>query len=229
MTLRPLTRAEVRSIDERAAEELGLPTLVLMENAGRGAADILLSALAPGDRVMIACGTGNNGGDGAVVARHLDSTGHPQRVVWFGATDRLSGDAATQHAILARSGIPQESWDFSRSDAELRALFEAADWIVDGLFGTGLDRPVTGAPRRVIEAINASGKPVLALDLPSGLDCDTGAPRGAAVRARLTATFVAPKRGFAQPGASDFTGAVRIVDIGVPRCLLAAFDPTRPD
>ena len=225
MTLRPLTRAEVRSIDQRAAEELGLPTLVLMENAGRGATEILLSALAPGDRVLIACGTGNNGGDGAVVARHLDTTGHLPRVVWFGATDRLRGDAATQHTILARAGISQETWDFRRAEAELRALFDTADWIVDGVLGTGLDRPVTGALKTVIEAMNASGKPVLALDLPSGLDCDMGAPQGATVRARLTATFVAAKRGFAQPGARGFTGAVHIVDIGVPRCLLTPFEP----
>src|SRR5579871_781604 len=101
MTLRPLSRAEVRSIDARAAEELGLPTLVLMENAGRGAAERLRARLREGDRVALACGPGNNGGDGGVVARHLDAWGHPVRVVWFADPAGLRGDAATQHSILA--------------------------------------------------------------------------------------------------------------------------------
>ena len=101
--------------------------------------------------------------------------------------------------------------------------WSGADWVVDGLLGTGLTRPVEGTLRAAIEALNRSGKPVLALDLPSGLDADTGRPLGAAVRARATATFVAPKLGFAAPGAGDFTGEVAVVDIGVPRCLLEPF------
>ncbi len=223
MTIRPLSREEVRSIDKRAAEELGLPTLVLMENAGRGAALALRERAEASARVVIACGPGNNGGDGGVVARHLDAWGYPVRVVWFAHKDKLSGDAATQHAIVERSGIDQQTWEGAVEPERLDSLFSQADWIVDGLLGTGLTRPVEGPLRTVIEAINRAGKPVLALDLPSGLDADTGQPQGLAVRAAATVSFVASKRGFVQPGAEAYTGPVVVAEIGVPRRLLAPF------
>ena len=218
---RPLTREEVRGIDARAAEELGLSTLVLMENAGRGAAEVLRAASGEGERrVVVLCGTGNNGGDGAVVARHLDAWGWAVRVAWTTPADRLRGDAATQRGILDRAGFDQV---ILGADAELPPLLSRADWIVDGLLGTGPTREVEGPIRGVIEAVNASGIPTLALDLPSGLDCDTGQPLGIAVRATLTATFVARKVGFGAPGAGEYTGDVRVVEIGVPRLILEPF------
>jgi NAD(P)H-hydrate epimerase len=227
MTLRPLARVEVRDLDARAADDLGLPTLILMENAGRGAAALLRDrpGVPPSARSLILCGPGNNGGDGGVVARHLDAWGYPVRVVWFARPDRLRGDAATQWNILARSGLDQTAWEDESSVTtdQLDALLAGADWIIDALLGTGLSRPVEGILRTVIEAINRAGKPVLALDLPSGLDADRGVPLGEAVRARATATFVAPKLGFSAPGASDYTGEVVVVDIGLPRCLLEPF------
>ena len=256
--IRPLSRQEVRRLDVQAAEELGLPGLVLMENAGRGAAGWLAEMLGeiPPDaggrpffappsstdpdiprgpapaRVLVLCGPGNNGGDGGVVARHLDAWGFPVRVVWFARHDQLRGDAAIQWAILEKSGVSQSAcFDDHPGDsldpAMLRALLADADWLVDGLLGTGLSRPVEGPLKAVIEAINASGKPVFALDLPSGLDADTGQPLGAAVRAEATATFVAPKLGFAATGAGDYTGKVAVIDIGVPRRLLEPFLPHR--
>jgi NAD(P)H-hydrate epimerase len=109
------------------------------------------------------------------------------------------------------------------SPAQLDALTGEADWLVDGLFGTGLARPPEGAFRRAIEAMNRSGKPILALDLPSGLDADRGEPLGTAVTAGLTATFVAPKLGFAAPGAAAYTGEVVVIDIGLPRVLLGPY------
>lgn len=224
-TVRPLAREEVRSLDARAAEELGLPTLVLMENAGRGAAAWLrdegLRGTIESSRVLIVCGPGNNGGDGGVVARHLDAWGASVRVVWLAARDRLRGDAALQRDVLARSGVEQT---FHAADASgLDALLAQADWVVDALLGTGLTRPVEGAFLAAITALNRSGKPILALDLPSGLDADRGVPLGAAVQARATATFVAPKLGFSAPGASAYTGTVVVVDIGLPRCVLEPF------
>ena len=212
-----LSREEVRSIDARAAEELGLPTLILMENAGRGRRRGWPScASGParsrvGDRL---CGPGNNGGDGGVVARHLDAWGFPVRVVWFARRDQLRGDAAGPVDDPRAAGDrPDGLADGPRRPppAELDALLAAADWLVDGLLGTGLTRPVEGLLAAVVEAINRSGKPILALDLPSGLDADTGRPLGVAVRA-MTATFVAPKLGFAAPGAADYTGEVGAVD-----------------
>jgi len=226
MRLRPLSREEVRGIDRRAADECGMPTLILMENAGRGAAAWLRDRLATSaDRVVIACGPGNNGGDGGVVARHLDAWGIPVRVVWFAEPGRLRGDAAAQWTIVEKSGIQQSAWDDSVADASPRldALFAGADWVVDALLGTGLTRPVEGTLRNVIEAINRSGKPVLALDLPSGLDADSGQPLGNAVRATATATFVAPKLGFGSPEARNYTGEVVIIEIGAPRRILEPY------
>ena len=220
LSLRPLSRDEVRGVDARAVDEFGMSTLVLMENAGRGAAKLLRGRLGPQSRVMILCGPGNNGGDGAVVARHLDVWGVSVRVVWFADPAHLRGDAAVQFRILERAGIEQSSWQADRDVAGLDALIAGADWMVDALLGTGLTRPVEGTLRAAIEAINRSGKPVLALDLPSGLDTDLGTPLGIAVRATLTATFVAPKLGFTAPGASAYLGAVSVIEIGVPQRLL---------
>jgi NAD(P)H-hydrate epimerase len=164
-----------------------------------------------------------------VVARHLDLWGFPVKVVWFADPEQLRGDAAVQWTILQRAGLDQSAWqgagdlDAVVEPERLDALIQGADWVVDALLGTGLSRPLEGLPLGVIEAVNRSGKPVMALDLPSGLDADRGVPMGAAVRARITATFVAAKLGFVAPGASGFTGEVVVVDIGAPRVLLEPF------
>jgi NAD(P)H-hydrate epimerase len=250
--LRPLSRREVRELDVQAAEQLGLPSLILMENAGRGAAAWLaeLSARVTPEsasrpfsakaldrnghlgepalpRVLILSGSGNNGGDGGVVARHLDAWGFAVRIVWFAYREHLRGDAKTQWMILERSRIDQTAWLDSRSEdpgqAELDSLLADADWLVDGLLGTGLSRPVEGVLKTVIEAMNRSGKPILALDLPSGMDADTGMPLGVVVTARATATFVAAKLGFGAAGAAAHTGEVAVIDIGLPRALLEPF------
>jgi NAD(P)H-hydrate epimerase len=221
MPVRPLSREEIRSIDARAVEEIGMPTLILMENAGRGAAEVLRARMDKGGtpRVLILCGPGNNGGDGAVVARHLENWGFSVSVVWFAEVGKLRGDAAVQWSILDKSGADQTVWSGDASG--LDALIAPFDWLIDGLLGTGLTRPVEGLLRDVVEAINRSGKPVLALDLPSGLDADSGRPLGVAVKAAVTATFVAPKLGFSV--AREYTGEVVVVDIGAPRRLLEGF------
>ena len=222
MKVRPLSREEVRGIDARAAEGLKLPTLVLMENAGRGAAAALRDRRDSG-RVVVACGPGNNGGDGGVVARHLDAWGFDVRVAWFVDPAGLKGDAAVQRDILERSGIASEVIGDEAGDGPIDALWSGAGWVVDGLLGTGLTRPVEGRLARAIASMNRSGRPILALDLPSGLDADTGEPLGIAARATLTATFVGPKLGFGREGAGEFTGEVVVVDIGVPRVILGPF------
>lgn len=233
-----LTRAQVRDLDRRAIEDFGMPGVCLMENAGRGGAE-LLARLNP-DRLptVVLCGPGNNGGDGFVLARHLDNRGWPVSV-WllrpetgrsFGfaqaaaAADRkLSADCAVNAEVWAHASPlhtnegPANAWKES-----LVTDIQGAGWVVDALFGTGLTRPLAAPFDELIPFLNASGKPVLALDLPTGLDCDTGTPHGHTVRATHTATFVAPKRGFAAPGAKAWLGEVHVIDIGAPRALLEA-------
>jgi NAD(P)H-hydrate epimerase len=213
-----LTRAQVRDIDRRAIEAFGVPGVVLMENAGRGAAELLLSLGARGP-VAICCGKGNNGGDGFVIARHLDNREIAVRVLLFARPDQLTGDAAINCRIIEQTGIPLMA---EPDTATLTTTLAQAAWIVDALFGTGLTGAVRPPLDGVIGAINSSGKPVLAVDIPSGLDCDTGLPLGATVRAAHTVTFVAPKIGFAQPAAREWLGQVHVVDIGAPRAALPA-------
>src|SRR5262249_22140346 len=153
--------------DRRAIEELGVPGVVLMENAGRSAAELLVHLGCRGP-VAICCGKGNNGGDGFVIARHLDNHGIPVRVLLFARPEAWTGDAAVNYQIVARSGLPTkvyagESWD----DKSLQADLQNAEWIVDALFGTGLTGPVRRPLDRVVAAINASQARILAVDIPS--------------------------------------------------------------
>src|SRR5262245_40133507 len=219
------TAEEMRQADRRATERYGVPSLLLMENAGRGAADLLERALGPvrGRRVAIVCGKGNNGGDGFVVARHL--LGRRARVsAWLlGRAGDVRGDARTNLDALQRAGetvieVPDGSGELF---GHLRAELDAADVVVDALLGTGVHGPATGSIAAAIEAINAAGRPVCALDLPSGLPSDGEPPAGPVVRARVTVTFGLPKLGLALTGASAYAGRVEIAELGVPRAWLA--------
>jgi NAD(P)H-hydrate epimerase len=214
-----LTREQARELDRRAEQEYGVPGLVLMENAGRGMAELLLSLGARGP-VVVCCGPGNNGGDGFVIARHLDNAAAKMQVLFFGAPERLPADAAVNYGILTRSGVPLKVYPEGPDEGALRAELDGADWVVDALFGSGLKGPLRPPFDRVVAAINAGRARVLAVDIPSGLDCDTGRPMGPTVRAHHTATVVAPKKGFAEPAAREWLGEVHVVGMGVPRHLL---------
>ncbi len=212
-----LSRVEARALDRRAMSELGVPGVVLMENAGRGIAELLRSLGVQG-QVTICCGRGNNGGDGLVVARHLDIAEVPVRVLLFARPEEVTGDAAINLSILMRGGFPVEAIDLAAlDDAWLRRELRAAEWIVDALFGSGLQGPLRPPFDQVVNAINDSPGRVLAVDIPSGLDCDTGQPMGPTVRAHHTATIVAPKKGFAQPSAQPWLGVVHVIGMGLPR------------
>ncbi|HEV3203528.1 MAG TPA: NAD(P)H-hydrate epimerase [Gemmataceae bacterium] len=211
-----LSREEAREVDRRAMEEWGIPGLILMENAGRGAAE-LLRRLGIHGTVIFCCGKGNNGGDGFVMARHLDNWQIPVRVLLFTRPEELTGDAATSYQTIARSRLPIEVLaEPSLNEKELQNQLASGDWVVDALFGTGLKGPVRHPFGQVITAINASLGRILAVDIPSGLDCDTGQPLGPTVRAHSTATFVALKKGFANPAARQWLGKVYVLDIGAP-------------
>jgi len=220
-----LTREQVRELDRRAIEEYGVPGIVLMENAGRGMAELLRS-LGINGWVVICCGKGNNGGDGFVMARHLDNIGIRVRVLLFGDPAQLSGDAAINHRIITASAIPQETFAGSvgsvLDEERLRRQLADADWIVDALFGSGLRGAIQPPFDRIIAAINAASARIFAVDIPSGLDCDTGQPLGIAIRAHHTGTVAALKKGFLEPSAAAWLGQVHLIDMGAPRALFAA-------
>ena len=214
------TRAEMRAIDAAASAEIGLPSLVLMESAGVQALDAIAHTYpARLDDVLIVAGEGQNGGDGWVVARHLCARGRAPRCVLVGDPSRVRGDAQINLAALHKLGVAVRAVD-GAGLAELEAQLERASLIVDALFGTGLSRPLEGIHARAVDAINATraarGVPVCALDLPSGIDADTGRELGRAVQASLTVTFAGHKLGLHQfPGVAR-AGALICVDIGVP-------------
>ena len=214
-----LSRRWIREVDRRAIEEYGIPGPVLMENAGRGAAD-LLCRLGIEGAVLIVCGRGNNAGDGFVIARHLELRGFRAEVLLCSAPDQLQGDALLNFSIIRKSEIPIHFLTDPSLHQNLPEKLRTADWIVDAMLGTGTVGPVRPPFDEVIECVNQSGKRVLAVDLPSGLDCDAGPTPGAIVRADVTATFVAQKPGFLVEGARNFTGEVQILDIGTPRKLI---------
>ncbi len=212
-----VTSNQAREIDRRAIEELGIPGVVLMENAGRGAAEIILERCPhPGLGVAILCGGGNNGGDGFVIARHLVNAGHAASIILCTDARRLTGDAAVNHEIVKNMGLPMTQLDV-RSVAE--QLHEHGT-VVDALLGTGCTGPVRPPLDAAIAAINDHGAFRVAIDVPSGLDCDSGTALGPVVHADLTITFMAPKAGFATATGRAVTGDIVVAGIGAPSWLL---------
>src|SRR5262245_34382044 len=225
MTSPVISCAEVRALEQRAIKELGLPSIVLMENAGRNLAELLLSLgsrdSGPG-KVVVCCGRGNNGGDGMVLARHLDNRQVNVRVLLFGRPEELTPDPALNWQVLTRSGVSVEVCaGASHALGRLRDELATAEWIVDALFGTGLRGPLRAPFDAIVGLINESTARVLAADIPSGLDGDSGRPPGPTVRAQHTGTFLAVKAGFVQPESREWTGEVHLLDIGLPRRFLA--------
>jgi NAD(P)H-hydrate epimerase len=215
-----LTREQARALDRRVIEEAGVPGVVLMENAGRGCAELLLRLGVKGP-VVVCCGKGNNGGDGFVIARWLDNAGAAVRVLLFARPEELAGDAAAMYRIVSHSGPPIETHAEPEVDeAALRRELDAAEWVVDALFGTGLKGPVRPPFDAIITAINAGRARILAVDIPSGLDADTGRPQGPTIRAHHTATIAAAKAGYARPEAAAWLGQVHVIDMGAPRRLV---------
>jgi NAD(P)H-hydrate epimerase len=232
-----LSRDEVRELDRRAIEEFGVPGLVLMGNAGRGCAELLMQLNPDKKPVVILCGPGNNGGDGFVIARHLLAHAWPVSVCAFSdltmagsgdslaAEPKLSHDAARNYILLRRTHpVRLVSPRYWTTDQRLRKQvfgeIQSSAWIVDALFGSGLDRPLGSPYDEIVAQVNATQHPVLAIDIPSGLDCDTGEPLGPTIRATHTITFVAQKRGFLNPAAREWTGEVHVIDIGAPQALV---------
>ncbi len=231
MNLPSLTRKQSREIDRRAIDQYGIPGMVLMENAGRGVVDWLFLGAGIGDEparskviarsIAILCGKGNNAGDGFVIARHLDIRGTTPRVFLLSPPNELKGDARQNYDILCHGDVPIV--DLSAVDdltAALESRAAGAIWLIDAMLGTG----VRGEPREpfrtAIAWMNRQNAKRLAVDVPSGLDCDTGQPAEPTVRADHTCTFVAAKAGFAAAAAGEYLGQLHIVSIGIPPSLV---------
>lgn len=216
-----LTREDARRLDTLATERFAIPSLLLMENAAIGLAGAVTELLdtAHASHVVTVCGPGNNGGDGLALARHLSNAGVEVRVALGLKPAACTGDAGVNMTIVERMGIPTDiigpdGLELTRPDRTI---------IVDALFGTGLTRPIEGTFAAIVRSINdhaSRGAVVCAVDIPSGLDADTGRPLGTTVRAHTTVTLVAPKAGFSSLEAEGYLGDVRVVGIGAPPSLL---------
>ena len=225
-----VTAAEMQEMDRQAIENHGIPGLELMENAGRGATDVLLDQFAGTIKtgVGIICGKGNNGGDGFVIARYLADRRIDVTVYLLAKATKVKGDAAANLKRLAALKVPVIEIPDEDSFSKIKSDFCRFDLLVDAILGTGLTSDVRGFFKTVINFINdlnRSGIAVFAVDMPSGLNSDTGQPCGACIRAQGTVTFALANIGhFTYPGA-DYTGKLEIIDIGIPAPAVETVDP----
>jgi len=209
-----LTRNQIREVDRRSIEEFHIPGIVLMENAARAATAAACDMSRENDHVLILCGGGNNGGDGLAVARLLHNAGRNVSIALTIDPEKYRGDALINWQIVQAMKLPIAAFEPGTISREKPQL------IIDAIFGTGLSSPPREPFDKIVQAVNESGIAVLAIDLPSGLDCDTGETLGACVVASTTITFVAEKVGFAKGIARQFLGRVIVGDIGCPRELV---------
>ena len=222
-----VTANEMQQMDRLTIESFGIPGRVLMENAGRGAARFFFEQFSglKNKRIGVIAGRGNNGGDGFVIARYLAQSGVAVRVYLLAARNRVRGDAAANLNLLKPLEIPViEIPDEKSFSTHQSGLAELDVWI-DAILGTGLKSDVKGYFQSVIDFINALNKPIFAVDIPSGLDSDTGQPCGTCIRASATATFGFAKTGHMTYPGAGYTGALEIVDIGIPPYIVDAVGP----
>jgi NAD(P)H-hydrate epimerase len=219
MTVPVAGRNEIRAFDKFAVEELKVPGIVLMENAGRQVAEVAREMIvSETPHVLVLAGGGNNGGDAFVAARHLALDDVWAKIVVFAPRDQIQGDADTNLKVL-------EAMDFEvvhlagpveETVEQLTHFLHPADLVIDGLLGTGAEGEIREPFASVIETVNEADRLVLAVDIPSGLDADTGEALGPAILAARTVTLAAFKKGFENPNARQYTGEVVLADIGVP-------------
>lgn len=219
--VRAVSVARMQAIDETAIHTFGIPRLLLMEHAGLALARAVAARLrrAPGS-VVVCCGSGYNGGDGLAAARHLHDWGVALRVILTGAADRLRAEPALYARILRRVGVTLQELDESAARAHIEGWLAHAALIVDALLGIGVTGAVRDPARGLIELMNRSGRPIVAADVPSGLNADTGAVQGVAVRATTTVTFGLPKQGCLRGEGPAHTGRLIVDPITIPRAVL---------
>src|SRR4051812_29329999 len=227
--MRVLNAAQMRDADRQSIEEIGIPSMVLMENAGRQVVAALEAAYddLQERHVAILCGRGNNGGDGFVVARTLYQRETAVSVFVIGDVASIKGDARLNVEILGRLGITvvevadEQAWELHFSE------ISKCDLIVDAIFGTGLKEPLAGMLETVAADINSSGIPVTAIDLPSGLSADRAEPIGDSIRAHITVTLAAPKLSLVLPPGEARAGNIVVADIGIPPEIIEHLDGPR--
>ncbi len=220
------TAQEVRELDRAAIEDLGIPGVVLMENAGIHVVRVIKEHYPDvrNKRMLIVCGKGNNGGDGFVVARHFYNQGVDVRVTLLAEKQLLKGDAKINFEIAAKMDLPIVEITSNEQLPAFRNLLQQADIVVDAILGTGLSEAVRGPYKHIIESLNKSRKPIIAVDIPSGLSADTGIVPGSCIRADVTITFAVPKRGLVLYPAADYVGELEVVDISIPKHLIRTSD-----
>ena len=214
-----LSRQQVREVDRIAIRELGIPGIVLMENAGRGIADRMCQIGIDGP-IVILCGPGNNGGDGFVVARHLYVRGFDVTTILAAPVGKVTGDAGTNLAIHQKLQLTllDASSPAIKTFERAKEAIGNANWVVDALLGTGASGAPRGVMAELIDTANASAGHRLAIDIPTGLDCDSGVAAGTVFHADFTTTLAALKP--ALSGESRFAGRVSLHDIGIPRDVI---------
>ncbi|WP_051283954.1 bifunctional ADP-dependent NAD(P)H-hydrate dehydratase/NAD(P)H-hydrate epimerase [Desulforegula conservatrix] len=223
--------AEMAEMDRRTIQEFGVPGHTLMENAGRGAVEVFSNHFPDfrTKKICVICGKGNNGGDGLVMARyiaaHIQESGGSVKVFLLGSKDLVQGDAGINLHLLEKTGITVNEILTEKDLSFFESQAKGQDIFIDAIFGTGLNAPVKGIAENIICFLNKTNANVFSVDIPSGLDSETGKPLGTAIKASVTATFGFPKIGHAvYPGAS-YCGKTEIIDIGIPKCISESLAP----
>ncbi len=219
--MRGISAERMREIDRIAQEEIGIPSIVLMENAGRSVSEIALDTIkgARRTRLYIFCGRGNNGGDGMVCARYLLNSNIRPSIFLLSEPSDLKQDPRINFKILSRMNLSINPITGSRDIRRLKNRFDC-DCIVDAIFGTGFSGEVTGLAQDLIDLINRRNRTTISVDVPSGLNATTGIVENLCVRATKTVTFGLPKKGFFINDGPEYAGEVIVKDIGLPRSLL---------
>ncbi len=223
-----VTAKEMQTMDAATIETFGLPGRVLMENAGRGATEAFLEKIYrhhPATSVAVVAGRGNNGGDGFVIARYLAQKQIPVRVYLLSTMERVGGDAAANLKLLPQMGIPVKEVPDSAAFQTIKKEFHHQKIWIDAILGTGLSSDVKGFYQEVIEFINASNHPVFSVDIPSGLNSDTGQPCGTSIKASATATFAFAKLGHLLYPGAELSGDLSIIEIGIPPHIAVRIAP----
>ncbi len=224
--MKVVTADQMKALDRKTIHEKGVPGIDLMENAGKGATEVILRRFPnlAGKRVAVIAGRGNNGGDAFVIARHLINRGLRVNIFLLAENKAVKGDAKTNLDILTKDDIEVKELATLGEFEAIRDDLLSHDLFIEGILGTGLASEVKGYYREVISALNAAGKPIVAIDIPSGLDATSGKPQGTCIKAALTPTFGLPKVGqLIHPGV-EFVGELEVIDIGMPGDLIEEED-----